>query len=237
MNSDEKIRLTDWRKRMQYCDHCKVQINGAHLVCPLCGGIIEQKESAKEEEVFPQIPTIYQEFNVFIRVLLFISIAVTVISFAVNMIFTRESRWSILVAAGILCMWISLFFIIRKRNNIPKTIVWQVGLLGVLSVLWDASMGWIGWSIDYVIPSICVGAMIVMAVAAKILKIGVRDLIIYFLVDGIFGFIPIIFILFGWLNVIFPSVICVAVSAISLSALMIFEGDSMKTELNKRMHI
>ncbi|HBY70715.1 MAG TPA: hypothetical protein DEG06_00590 [Lachnospiraceae bacterium] len=134
-------------------------------------------------------------------------------------------------------MWISLFFIIRKRNNIPKTIVWQVGLLGVLSVLWDASMGWIGWSIDYVIPSICVGAMIVMAVAAKILKIGVRDLIIYFLVDGIFGFIPIIFILFGWLNVIFPSVICVAVSAISLSALMIFEGDSMKTELNKRMHI
>ena len=140
---------------MQYCDHCKVQINGAHLVCPLCGGIIEQKESAKEEEVFPQIPTIYQEFNVFIRVLLFISIAVTVISFAVNMIFTRESRWSILVAAGILCMWISLFFIIRKRNNIPKTIVWQVGLLGVLSVLWDASMGWIGWSIDYVIPSIC----------------------------------------------------------------------------------
>ena len=35
----------------------------------------------------------------------------------------------------------------------------------------------------------------------------------------------------------YPSVICVAASAISLAALVIFEGDNMKTELNKRMHI
>ncbi|NLP33631.1 MAG: hypothetical protein GX359_00325 [Clostridiales bacterium] len=222
---------------MQYCEHCKVKIKGNHPVCPLCAGLLEQRKSPQEEDVFPQIPTIYQEFNVFIRLLLLISIATTVISFAINIIFTEESRWSILVAAGIACMWISLFFIIRKRNNIPKTIVWQVGLLGILSVIWDASMGWIGWSIDYVIPSICVGAMIVMAVAAKILKLGVRDLLVYFLVDGIFGFIPIIFIIFGWLNVLYPSVICVAVSVINLSALILFEGDNMKAELDKRMHI
>jgi hypothetical protein len=98
------------------------------------------------------------------------------------------------VAAGILCMWISMFFIMRKKDNIPKTIIWQVVLIGVLSVLWDRSMGWIGWSIDYVIPTVCVGAMIVMAISAKMLRIGVRDLIIYLFVDGIFGFVPIIFI-------------------------------------------
>lgn len=221
---------------MQYCEHCKVKIRGDHPVCPLCAGILEQNDN-KEEDAFPQIPTIYQEFNVFIRLLLLISIAVIVIGFAVNIIVTPDSRWSILVAAGILCMWISLFSIIRKKNNIPKTIIWQVALISILSVIWDSSMGWIGWSIDYVIPSICVGAMIVMAVAAKILKLGVRDLIFYLLVDGIFGFIPLIFILFGWLNVQFPSVICVATSAISLSALILFEGDSIKAELDKRMHI
>lgn len=222
---------------MQYCDYCKVKIRGNHPVCPLCGGIVEQKESDQDDEVFPHIPTIYQEFNVFIRILLLISICVIVIGFAVNIIVTPDSRWSILVAAGILCMWISLFFIIRKKNNIPKTIIWQVALISILSVIWDSSMGWIGWSIDYVIPSACVGAMIVMPIAAKILKLGVRDLIFYLLVDGVFGFIPLIFILFGWLNVLFPSVICVATSAISLSALILFEGNSIKAELDKRMHI
>ncbi|NLJ95695.1 MAG: hypothetical protein GX321_00960 [Clostridiales bacterium] len=220
---------------MNKCIHCKVNIKGDHVVCPLCASILEDKNG--EENVFPHIPTIYQEFNLFIRILILISIVAVVASFAVNMIFTKESRWSILVAAGIACMWISLFFIIRKKNNIPKTILWQVGIICILSVLWDKSMGWIGWSIDYVIPSVCVLAMIVMAVAAKILKIGVRDLIIYIFIDAIFGFIPVIFIVFGWLNVSFPSVICVAASIISLSILILFQGENMKNELNKRMHI
>lgn len=221
---------------MLHCENCKVLIKGDHKVCPLCGGIVLEKEESNEE-VFPYIPTIYQEFNLFIRTMILISICAVIISFAVNAIFTRESRWSFLVAAGILCMWISMFFIIRKKNNIPKTIVWQVALIGILSVLWDRSMGWRGWSIDYVIPAVCVGAMIVMAISAKLLKIGVRDLIIYLFVDGIFGFVPIIFLLFGGLHVHYPSVICVAASAISLSALILFEGDNMKAELNKRMHI
>jgi hypothetical protein len=221
---------------MQSCDNCKVSMKGNHNVCPLCGGIIKDSD-AKEEEVFPRIPTIYQEFNIFIRILILVSLSAVIISFAINAIFTKESRWSFLVAASILCMWISMFFIIRKKNNIPKTILWQVFLIGILSVIWDSSMGWLGWSIDYVIPSICVGAIIVMAIAAKLLKIGVRDLTVYLLVDGIFGFVPIIFLLFGGLNVYFPSIICVASSAISLSALILFEGDNMKAELNKRMHI
>ena len=76
-----------------------------------------------------------------------------------------------------------------------------------------------------------------MAIAAKILKIGVRDLIVYLFIDIIFGFIPIIFILTGILSVAFPSVICVATSAISLSALILFQGDNMKAELRKKMHI
>lgn len=221
---------------MQKCDNCKVTLKGNHRLCPLCGGIVHDGDG-NDKEIFPYIPTIYQEFNLFIRIMLMLSMSVVIISFAINVIFTRESRWSLLVAAGVLCMWISLFIIIRKRNNIPKTILWQVVLVGVLSVLWDKSMGWLGWSLDFVIPSVCVGAMIVMAIAAKLLKIGVKDLLVYLFIDGIFGFIPIIFILTGNLNVVFPSVICVATSAISLSALLLFEWDHMKEELNKRMHI
>lgn len=221
---------------MQHCDNCKVKITGNQKVCPLCGGLLH-KDDQNGEEKFPQIPTIYQEFNLFIRIMLLISISIIIISFAVNAIFTKDSRWSILVAAGILCMWISMFIIIRKKNNIPKTIIWQVVLISFLSVLWDRYMGWFGWSIDYVIPSICVGAMIVMAISAKMLRIGARDLIVYLFIDGIFGFIPIIFLLIGWLHVTIPSIICVAASAISLTAILLFEWDNMRGELNKRMHI
>ncbi|NLK74516.1 MAG: hypothetical protein GX288_04425 [Clostridiales bacterium] len=221
---------------MLHCEHCKLDIRGSHSLCPLCGGII-RGENDIEDDVFPHIPTIYQEFNIFIRAMILVSISAVVISFAINILFTKESRWSVLVAAGVLCMWISLFFIIKKKSNIPKTIVWQVALISLLSVIWDYSIGWIGWSIDYVIPSVCIVAMIVMAVAAKILKIGIRDIIIYMFVDGIFGIIPVLFIIFNWVNVTYPSVICVAASVIFLSALLLFQGDNIKNELNKRMHI
>ncbi len=220
---------------MQYCEKCKVQIKGNNKVCPLCGGIVLENGLCEEE--FPQIPTISQEFHLFIRIMILVSISAVIISFSINAIFTKESRWSLLVAAAILCMWISMFFILRKKNNILKTIIWQVVIVSILSVLWDFSMGWIGWSIDYVIPCVYVAALIVMAISSKMLKIGVRELIIYLFVDGIFGFMPCIFIAFGWLKVIYPSVICVAASAISLSAILLFEWDNMKTELNKRMHI
>ena len=221
---------------MQTCEHCKVYLKGNQKVCPLCGGII-QNDDFEREEVFPHIPTIYQEFNILIRTMILLSIIVMVICFAVNLLITRELHWSLYVAAGILCMWLSLYFIIHKKHNIPKTIVWQVALIDILSVLWDASMGWHGWSIDYVLPIVCIMAMIVMAIAAKLLKIGVRDFIIYLFIDIVYGFIPLLFLLFGGLHIWLPSVICVAASAISLAAILLYEGDNMKAELKKRMHI
>ncbi len=221
---------------MHICDNCKVSLKGNFEVCPLCGSIVHTNEE-EMEEVFPNLPTIFQEFNIFIRLMILLSIVAIVASFAVNMIFTRESRWSLIVVGGISCLWLSMFVIIRKKSNIPKTILWQVVLIGILSVLWDRSMGWLGWSIDFVIPGICVGAMIVMAISAKLLKISARDLSVYFLIDAIFGFVPIIFIIFGGLNILFPSVICVAASIISISTLILFQGDNMIAELKKKMHI
>lgn len=221
---------------MQTCVKCKVNIKGNHKICPLCGGIL-QEDIDHGNDVYPQIPTIFQEFNLFIRIMLLVSISAIVISIAINELFAKRLSWSLLVAAGILCMWISMIVILRKKNNIPKTILWQVVLISILSVLWDWKIGWIGWSIDYVLPSACVGAMIVMAASAKMLKIGVGNLTIYLLVDGLFGFVPVLFILFGWVHIMFPSIICVALSAISLAALILFQWDNMKTELDKRMHL
>jgi hypothetical protein len=90
---------------------------------------------------------------------------------------------------------------------------------------------------DFVIPIACVVAMVVMAATAKIMRLAVRNFIIYFLLDGIFGIIPVLFIAFHLLRVIYPSIICVTVSLISISALALFEGENMKEELNKKMHI
>ena len=220
---------------MQYCEHCKVHIRSNRKYCPLCQNTLSGKGS-EQEEIFPVIPVTYQN-NLILRIMIFISVSIVVISIAINTMFPVHVNWSMFIIAGILCMWISLALVIRKRYNIPKSIMWQVAIISILAVIWDLGIGWRGWSLDYVIPIACVVTMIVMYVTAKIMRLGVRDFIIYLLLDGLFGIIPALFLVFNALNVMYPSIICVTVSILSLSAIILFEGENIKEELDKRMHL
>ncbi len=220
---------------MQYCEHCKVHVRGKRKYCPLCQNSLSGSGN-EQEEIFPIIPETYQN-NLILRIMIFLSICVVMVGAAIYAMFPFDVNWLIFIISGIACMWISLAMVIRKRHNIPKSIMWQVAVISILAVIWDWRIGWKGWSLDYVIPIACVVAMIVMAVTAKIMNLGVRNFIIYFLLDGLFGIIPIIFIFFDLLGVRYPSIICVTVSIISLSAVALFEGENIKEELNKRMHL
>ncbi|WP_242941196.1 DUF6320 domain-containing protein [Sporobacter termitidis] len=189
-----------------------------------------------KEEVFPVISPAYER-HLAIRILVFISFAAVVASFAIRMIFPTDVNWPLFVVFGLVSMWLSLVVIVRKSHNIPKTIMWQVTVVTLLSILWDWQTGWRGWSINYLMPIIYVSAELVMYITARIMKLSIRDYITYAMLDGLFGILPVIFILFGWVQVLYPSVICIAVSVIFLAGIFIFQGEDIKNEWNKRMHI
>ncbi|MGI6730771.1 MAG: DUF6320 domain-containing protein [Anaerovoracaceae bacterium] len=220
---------------MQYCNHCRVSIRGNKDRCPLCKNVIAPgvKNSA---EIYPKIPLEYERYLV-IRILIFITIVTIVVSFAVYRLIPSNINWPIFVLLGLLSMWLSIAFVLRKRHNLTKNMMWLVLLASALSVLWDWRIGWKGWSLEYVIPTVCVAVIVAMYITAKVMKLSDRDYTVYFLLGGLFGIIPVIFIIFEWVNVLYPSIICVSVSIIFLSALVIFQGDSIKSELKKKMHI
>lgn len=222
---------------MIFCDHCKVYIQDGKAVCPLCGDILsDDGNGSKGEDIYPMIPPSYERHLV-IRILVFISIVMIVISYVIYKIFPISVNWPMFILFGVLSMWLSLSEALRKRHNITKSIMWQVIIVSVLTIFWDWRIGWRGWSLDYAIPVLCVTAMLVMYVTAKVMKLSARNYLSYFLLGGIFGIIPVLFILFDLVKVVYPSVISVAVSIIFLSAIIIFQGDNIKAELQKKMHI
>lgn len=221
---------------MKYCSHCKVYIRDKRDKCILCGNFLSTCENGLEEDIFPKIPPLF-ESHLAVKIMAFISVIIIVLSFSIDIIFPSEPRWPLLVALGLISMWISLFFLIRGRYHMPRKIVQQVAIISILAVFWDWKIGWKGWSLDYVIPIASMGAMIMIYVIAKIMKLSIKDYITYALIDGLFGIIPLIFMLLGWVKFIYPTVICVALSLIFLSALFIFHGRDIKDELIKRMHI
>ncbi len=214
-----------------------MSIKGNRNKCPLCGNILPGDDDADVQvEIYPEIPPAYER-HLAMRIMVFISIVTIVASFVVYKILPSEVNWPMFVVLGLISMWLSLIVVKRKRHNITKNIMWQVILVSLLSVIWDWRTGSRGWSLDYVIPILCVAAMFVMYVTAKVMKLRIRDYIAYFLLDGLFGIIPIMFIIFDLVNVWYPSAVCVGMSIIFLSAILIFQGENIKNELDKRMHI
>ncbi|MDD4389739.1 MAG: DUF6320 domain-containing protein [Eubacteriales bacterium] len=220
---------------MQYCDHCQVNIRGNKERCPLCKNRIPADDEGTSP-VYPDIPLVYER-HLIIRMLLFITVVTIVVGLAVYRLVFYNVNWLIFMLLGLLSMWLSIALVFRNKNNITNNIMWFVILVSSLSVLWDWKIGWKGWSLDYVIPIVCVTAIFAMYVAAKAMRLSAKDYMIYFLLGGLFGIIPIVFILFNWLNVLFPSIISVSVSIIFLSAIIIFQGENIRSELDKKMHL
>lgn len=221
---------------MKFCIKCGTSVTGHRKTCPLCQGPLTG-EAEPGGEVFPVIPGVYQQHDLFFRILMFASIAAGIIALAVNLMLPASGWWSLFVLLGIACAWVSTALAVRKRHNIAKGMMYEVAAASVLSVLWDWVTGWHGWSIDYVIPCTCLAVMACLAVLYRVLNIPVRDYLIYFTLNAVFGIIPIIFYFTGRLIVIYPSLICTAVSLISLVALVIFQGEAMRAELKRRLHI
>ena len=219
---------------MRTCKKCGVKVRGTETVCPLCQ---HRLSGEPEKAVYPRIPTIYRQHELFFKCLILSSVAASVVCAAVNLLLPEGGFWSVFVVLGILCFWISLAYAVKKKDNIPKNITVQVFFVSVLSFGWDLMTGWHGWSLDFVIPIACGTAILSLFIIAKVMKLPPEDYIVYFMVDILFGVVPLVFYLTGLIRIAVPSVICISLSFLSLSALIIFEGKEMLRELVRRFHV
>lgn len=221
---------------MKYCGKCKVHVTGSRHYCPLCQNELEG-EAETEKEIFPELEPPKTPFRSLIRIMLFISIAAGAICVAVNLSLRGTGWWSLIVLGGLGTLWAALMVLIKKRKNILKNIIWQLIIITILSLATDIATGFHGWSVDFVIPIFCTLAMAAMYIISKILKIRIEDFIIFVIIDGIFGIIQLILLLTNIIRIPYPSVICFAVSVISLAGLFIFAGEAMRAEIYRRTHM
>lgn len=216
------------------CNKCDLEILGRQKNCPLCQ---EPLSGDAGERLFPAVPLRIKMSRRFLKIVSFISIAAAAVCVAVNLSIPGSKAWSLFVIAGIACFWLSVGVVIKKMGNVPKTIFLQVLLISVAAVLWDIFTGFHKWSLDYVVPILFICSMIAMVVIARIMKLKTGDYLIYLIMDILIGVASITLILCGVLTVLLPSVLCATGSVIFLSALILFEGKSLISELHRRTHI
>ena len=222
---------------MKHCEHCNADIVGERAVCPLCGTKLTGGVMTDSEEVFARVPTVYAQYNLFFRAMIFASIVGAIVSVSANLILRDSGAWSVLVVIAIACVWLGMFIAVNKRRNIPKNLLLEMFLASAICFLWDLFTGFHGWSFDYVIPILAVSVTIAIGILTYVMKLGLDDIIIYMLIDALFGIMPIIFYAADLLNVVVPSIICFGTSLISITAVAVFRGELLISELKRKMHV
>ncbi len=226
---------------MKYCEKCKVYVPSTREHCPLCQRPLtqapDQSPSFYDEEVFPYLPTIYHQHNLLIRTALFLSVVACVLCLTLNFLLMPDNWWSLFVLAGVGAAWLTVAQAIRKRSSFCKHVLYQVVTIALVAVLFDLLTGFLRWSTTYVIPALCLFAMVVIGITAVIRRLRINDYIIYMLLSALFGIVPLIFLPLNLVTASWPTVIAAAAGIIYLAGLVLFIGRDTWRELLRRLHV
>lgn len=222
---------------MKQCERCRVTVAGSAVRCPLCQHTLtDNGDGCQPPDVFPNVQGIYNTHEMFFRVLLFVLIAISVITVMLDLMLPERDMWSLFVVAGAVCVWLGVLMAIRRRGNFHKRLLDCALLVLPLSLLWDYLTGWHLWSVEYVIPIFLMCCMAVAVIVAWVLHLPPDRFVIYLLILMLLGALPAVLLAVGLCNQTIPSFLCVTTSLLLLAAQLVFRWELTTGEMRRRLH-
>ena len=194
--------------------------------------------ASKIEPDYPVVKPPKKWEKKWIRMYSFLVLLIVVACVWIERNFLAHTHWPTYVAAGVATVWVASLVGYKKRHNLLKNAMWQLILLSIGCVLWDAFIGWQGWSINFVLPVLCMSILLFMFVISKARKDTPREYMIYYVMVCLYGIlVPLVLISFHLIEYPLLSHSCMAISFLFLAALVIFKGKEFQEEMGKKLHL
>lgn len=224
------------------CGNCLMDVIENKTNCPLCGKFLKEQEAGDDNggaiisSTYPKVERIKKN-NLAKHTMLFIFIAVSLVSLFVDYSVSGQLTWSIIVAAGLYAaiMFIGVPFITNKC--ISRYILDDVFWCSVLVVVVDYSTSKTGWALSIVVPALIAGGFTLILIIALTKKqiwsqsgVYMLELIfmnIFVLILGFLDFYP----------YIYASAASLLYCFICLLGMKFFLDGVLKNELSKRFHL
>lgn len=195
-------------------------------------------KATKIEPDFPEDAKPNYEGRKFFKGVSFACIALVILIGMMNALFLPDMHWTILAGAGILSTWVVLMMGYVKRHNLMKSVMWETVIITVGAVLWDLSMGWYAWSVDWVLPIVAILAQLAMLIISKIQSHSAREYMIYYVMATLYGsLVPVILMAAGIIVFRKAAIVSISLSVLFLAGLIIFKGREFKEEMHKKLHV
>lgn len=172
-----------------------------------------------------------------IKIFLLSSIVLALILLFINRITTPNVPWAALANGGIVYIWVTVIYSIRKNTNIAGHVLIQTLAISLLTVFIDYKLGFNDWSIEIAIPIIIMIANITMLVLTIV---GYKKYIkyaIYQLVIVLFSMLPVLFIQEKIVNNITLSIISSSISILNFILCLILCAKDIKEAVIRKFHM
>lgn len=220
---------------MSRCRNCNVEILDESEFCPLCHSVLEQTEEL--ENMYPDARLKNQKLKFVSRLYLFCAIVLEFTFIIFDFKGQNQVHWSILTGLGLLYTYtVFRYAVLGKSGYRAKTIV--LVLLAILfTVGVDFTIGYRGWSVDYVVS----GGILLMDAAIIFLMIVNRrnwqSYMMWQLGTILLGLIPAGLYLVGMEKNSYMAFLPLVVSVFLLLGTLMIGGRRAGQELYRRFHI
>lgn len=106
--------------------------------------------------------------EIILKVLMIFSVMLAVLLIIINKITTPGIPWSGIANCGIIYIWVTVMYSIKRSNNIAGHVLLQTIIMAMVVLYIDEKIGFYGWSFNIAIPIILIVANIIMLILTVI---------------------------------------------------------------------
>lgn len=165
------------------------------------------------------------------------SIIIAIILIIINKLTTPQIHWAALANCGIIYIWITVMYSIKKGTNIAGHVLIQTILVSIVMLYIDRTMGYYGWSVYIGIPIALIVANITMVILTAISYERYIKYAIYQLMIVILSLMPIVLIIKNIIEMTFLIRTAIDISVISLVISLVFCFKDMKEAVIRKLHM
>ena len=172
-----------------------------------------------------------------INILAIISVLTAIILVIINKLTTPKIRWSALANCGIIYIWITVIYSIKKGTNIAGHVLIQTILTSIAMVYIDQTIGFKGWSIYLGIPIALMVANVTMVILTIISYKRYIKYAIYQLMIVLLSLMPIILVINKIIELKFLIRTAIDISVLSLMISLVLCYKDIRDAIIRKIHM
>lgn len=221
-----------------YCKECKVNVDGAYTICPLCKAPLEGTP-ADNPPFIKRKPRKKRSPVTAKGVYLVFALPVIIICIALNIVLPHRYIWAGFAVLAVIYGYLTLKTTVFYKGPGGAKVFSQTFMLSILCIAAQYIFRTAEWAFSFAVPSICILALLshLVGYAAYRRQNKGRQYFRYMWLTSLIGFLPVIALYADVCDFVYLPLIAMCISGITVIILVIGSGRVIAEEIKKKSHI